>query len=165
MFVAAAAAVGVGAGGGILANLVAFAVTARSPTSPQHEKNKKGAHRRSIRFVRVRDPRCEVEKEALRERLVLETEERAREDIAAALAAQERRIRGEASAKATKDAKQRDKQVRARMMGDFLGGRRSWERGFRVIGGYVRRKSTGFFLGPLAVVGCHRCCCCCCSCC
>lgn len=58
--------------------------------------------------------RCEVEKEALREKLVLETEERAREDIKSALTVQERRIRGEAAAKAAKDAKQRDKQVRAR---------------------------------------------------
>lgn len=57
-------------------------------------------------------PRCEVEKEALREKLVLESEERTREDIKSALAAQERRIRGEAAAKAAKDTKQRDKQVR-----------------------------------------------------
>eukprot|EP00752_Nemacystus_decipiens_P006720 g6043.t1 len=56
--------------------------------------------------------RCEVEKEALREKVVLELEERARNDVKAALAAQERRIRGEAAAKASKDAKQRDKQLR-----------------------------------------------------
>eukprot|EP00903_Cladosiphon_okamuranus_P016194 g14944.t1 len=55
--------------------------------------------------------RCEVEKEALREKLMLESEERTREDIKSALAAQERRIRGEAAAKAAKDAKQRDRQL------------------------------------------------------
>ncbi len=55
--------------------------------------------------------RCEAEKEALRERLLLEAEEKARESTKSALEAQERRIRGEAAAMAAKDSKRREKQV------------------------------------------------------
>ncbi|CAM9693962.1 unnamed protein product, partial [Hapterophycus canaliculatus] len=60
-----------------------------------------------------RGPRCEIEKEALRERLALEAEERAREDRRLALSDQERRIRGEWAAKAAQDARRTDKQLRA----------------------------------------------------
>ncbi|CAM9651441.1 unnamed protein product [Pylaiella littoralis] len=56
--------------------------------------------------------RCEIEKEALRERLALEAEEKARKDTTLALSAQERRIRAEVAAKAAKDAKRREKQLR-----------------------------------------------------
>lgn len=62
---------------------------------------------------------------------MLEAEEKARNDTLLALSAQEKRIRGEMAAKATKDAKRRDKQV-GRCVGPLVRGRRT-DRRSRVV--------------------------------
>ncbi|CAM9725502.1 unnamed protein product, partial [Laminaria digitata] len=56
--------------------------------------------------------RCEIEKEALRERCTLEADERWREILRSAVAAQEIRLRADATAAARREAKVKDKQLR-----------------------------------------------------
>lgn len=75
--------------------MIRYGVTARHVTSRSVPPNR----------------RCEIEKEALRERCTLEADERWREESRSALEAQEVKLRAEATAAARREAKVKDKQV------------------------------------------------------